>query len=325
MKDYLISIVIPVYNVEKYLKNCIDSVLNQTYQNIEIILIDDGSIDNSGKICDEYAKISDKVVVIHQQNLGASCARNVGIEIANGKYITFIDSDDIVEKKYIEYLYNLVIKNNVKMAIASYKIISEHDKCIDIGDGYEEKILKTEECLDRLLKEKGFTVSPCSKIYSKELFEEIKFPEGKLYEDNGTIYKFIMKCDNIAYGNESYYLYYRRNNSSTMSKFNLRKLDLIELTDNMCNEIEEVFPNLVETTEKKRITVRFSVLRMMNLKEDKITNKKRKEIEKFIKDRKIKIMKNKNMDTRDKIALICLLLGRRFFYFSWNVYNKIKY
>lgn len=326
MEEDLISVIIPVYNAEKYLRNCLDSVVNQTYHNIEIILVDDGSTDNSGNICDEYATAFKKIITIHQKNQGASSARNNGISKAKGQYITFVDSDDIIDGKYIEYLYNLIKKYNTKMSISSYKVISENGKSIDFGQDYMEKAISTEEALGRLLKEQGFTVSPCSKMYHKSLFESIKFPVGKLFEDNGTIYKFIMECNIVAYGNKSYYSYCRRLNSSTTSEFNIKKLDLIELTDIMCNDIEKKYPNLKETVEKKRITVRFSILRMMRLKEQDIeVNEKREEIEKYIKNRRKDILKNKSMDKRDKIALISLMIGRRFFYFAWNMYCKIKY
>lgn len=325
MEKDLISIIIPIYNVEKYLKKCLDSIVNQTYKNIEIILVNDGSTDRSGEICDIYSNITDKIITIHQKNQGASIARNIGINKAKGKYITFVDGDDEVGNNYISYLYSLIKKNNTKMSIAAYTIISETGKKINLGKNFDEVIIDTETCLDRLLKEKGFTVSPCAKMYDKVLFENIKFPEGKLFEDNGTIYKLIMQCDKIAYGNESYYYYCRRDTSSTRSKFNLKKLELIELTDKMCDEIERSYPNLKNTLDKKRITVRFSILRMMNLREEKEINEKRVEIENYIKERKKQIMKNECMDKRDKMALISLMLGRRFFYFAWNIYCKVKY
>lgn len=325
MERDLISVIIPVYNVEKYLKNCLDSVINQTYKNIEIILVDDGSTDDCPNICDEYALKDTKIKVIHKQNGGLSDARNVGIEQARGKYITFIDSDDDVETEYVEYLYNLLITNNTKMSIAAHTVVSKKNK-INYGIGYLDKVLTTEECLDRMLCEKGFFISACAKLYSKELFDDIEFPRGKLNEDNGTIYKLIFKCENIAYGNKSIYNYYKRENSITTSKFTLKKMDLIELTDKMCDEIDEKFPQLKESTDKKRITSRFSILRQMLVNELNEEQKQvEQKIEKYIKQRKKMILKNKKMDKRDKIALIALMIGKKFFAFSWELYYKIKY
>ena len=154
MKD-LISIIVPVYNVEKYLNRCIDSILLQTYNNIEILLIDDGSLDKSSQICDEYMKKDKRIKVIHKKNGGLSDARNAGIDIARGKYITFIDSDDSVEKDLVEYLYKLVINFNTKMSICSHRVIFDEGKRIKVlGNGKEEKSLPIEEIFMLLIPNK---------------------------------------------------------------------------------------------------------------------------------------------------------------------------
>lgn len=325
MEKDLISVIIPVYNVEMYLNNCIDSVINQTYKNIEIILVDDGSTDDSANICDDYAKKDSRIKVIHKENGGLSDARNAGTKVSTGKYITFIDSDDYIEKDYVEYLYELLTKNKTNMSIAAYTVISQEKK-INIGNGYTDKVLTTEECLERMLCEYGFTISSCAKLYNKDLFKNVEFPKGKLNEDNGTTYKLIMQCKEIAYGNKSVYNYYKRENSITTSKFNLKKLDLIELTDKMCDEIENEYPNLKDSTDKKRIASRFSILRQMLV--NKLNNEEKlivKEIEKYIKQRKKDVLKNKKMGRREKFALITLMIGRGFFALSWKIYCKIKY
>lgn len=325
MKEDLISVVVPIYNVEEYLETCIKSIISQTYKNIEIILVDDGSPDNCGKVCDEYAQKDNRIKVIHKENGGLSDARNAGIDIAKGKYITFVDSDDDILTEYIEYLYGLIVNYKTKMSIASYTIVSQK-KHINIGKGYTEKLMNTKECLERMLCEDGFTISSCAKLYSKELFNEVKFPKGKLNEDNGTTYKLILQCDKIAYGNKSIYNYYKRENSIMTSKFNLSKMDLIELTDEMCDEIDNMYPDLVDTTVKKRITSRFSILRQILVNDlNKEQKQIEREIEKYIKQRKKIILKNKKMDKRDKMALITLILGKKVFMLTWKIYYKIKY
>lgn len=324
MKD-LISIIIPVYNVEKYLANCIGSVIKQTYTNIEVLLINDGSTDNSQKICENYMERDKRVILINKENGGASDARNIGIKNSNGKYIAFVDSDDTIEENYVEYLYNLLLKYKTNMSIAAYSILS-NEKIINIGQGYKETLLDVQECLDRLLCEKGFTVSPCAKLYDKKLFDNIKYPTGKLFEDNETTYKLIIECPKIAYGNESIYNYYKRENSMMTSKFNMKKLDLIELSDKMCDDIENKYPKLKNSTDKKRITARFSMLRQILVgKLDDKQKKVVKEIKKYIMKRKWQIFKNEKIDKRDKIALISLMFGNSFFAFAWKVYSKIKY
>ena len=321
----LISIIIPVYNVEKYLSNCIDSVIKQTYKNIEILLINDGSTDTSEEICNKYKIKDERIIVLNKKNGGLSDARNVGIKNARGKYITFIDSDDDIDMEYVEYLYSLLCKYNVDMSIAAYSVVSKN-KIINIGEGYKEEVFDTSECLDRLLCEKGFTVSSCAKMYDKTLFENVEYPKGKLCEDNGTTYKLIMKCKKVAYGNKSIYNYYKRENSIMTSKFNMKKLDLIELSDKMCDDIESVYPELKPSTDKKRVTSRFSILRQ--ILGEKLNQEQTivvKQLEDYLKTRKCQILKNSKIDKRDKIALISLMFGDKFFVFAWKIYTKLKY
>ena len=319
----LVSVIIPIYNVEKYLEKSIDSVINQTYKNIEIILVDDGSKDNSGKICDKYINIDNRIKVIHKENGGLSDARNKGIEIATGKYISFIDSDDFVKEDYIKYLYNLIKKYNTQISICAYSILMENGKKIDCGEKYEEKLLTTEECFERMLCEDGFTVSANAKMYDIELFKDVRYPKGRLCEDNGTTYKLIDKVDKIAYGNISNYYYLKRNGSIMLSKFNIRKMDMIELTDEMCDYLEEKYPSIIDAINRRRIYSRFNILRQV-IQEEEYKNIEDNVIE-YILDNKNNIIKNPKSPKRDKIALICLMIGKRFFRFVWNVYNKIKY
>ena len=208
MKD-LISVIIPVYNVEKYIEKCIYSVINQTYKNIEIILVDDGSTDISGKICDDFEKKDYRIKVIHKKNGGLSDARNVGIDVSTGKYIVFIDSDDYVDKKHIEYLYNMITKNNADISICQFNIVYENSD-IQITDFTKKdtiKIFDNKKALETMLYNKKFCNSACTKMYKKELFDDIRFPIGKLYEDLGTTYKLIEKTTKVVLGQRTTYNY----------------------------------------------------------------------------------------------------------------------
>lgn len=324
-KEALVSIIVPVYNVEKYIEMCLDSVINQTYKNIEILLIDDGSTDNSGNICDKWQKKDKRIKTFHKENGGLSSARNYGIDRAKGDYLTFIDSDDTLELDYVEYLYNLIKKHDTDLSICPYTVIINETKKYDFGKNYDEELLDTDECLKRMLCEEGFTVSACAKLYKKELFDDIRYPLNKLCEDNGTTYKTIMKCSKIAYGNESKYNYFKRPNSIMTSKFNMKRLDLIELTDIMCDDIESKYSNIKSACDKRRMHSRFSILRqMINCKLNNEEEKKQKEIIKYLKKNKKIVFKNKEFDKRDKIALLSLLLGKTFFKISWNIYDKIR-
>ena len=257
----LISVIIPVYNVEKYLDRCVQSVVDQTYKNLEIILVDDGSLDNCPLLCDNWMAKDNRIKVIHKSNGGLSDARNRGLEESNGKYITFIDSDDYVDERYVEYLKKLIVKYSTDLSISSYKILSK--KVQDIGVGYKEDLLSRKDALKRLVNEEGFTVSACAKMYRKNLFDYISFPVGKLYEDNATIYKLIMKCDKIAYGNKSYYFYCLRKNSITRCEFNVKKMDAIEMTSIMCDDISKKYSDLSVNCMNKKFKTMFGVYAQM--------------------------------------------------------------
>lgn len=323
----LVSVVVPVYNVEQYLNDCVDSILKQSYQNIEVILVDDGSKDNSGSMCDEIAKCDSRVRVIHKSNGGLSSARNAGIENARGEFITFIDSDDDITSDYVEYLFSMIKKDKTKMAIASYSVVhvkSDKTDVRDLSRGLSSLVLDTKECLSRMLCEEGFTVSACAKLYKKELFSDVLFPIGKLCEDNGTIYKLILKCDRISYGAKSIYNYYTRENSIMTSKFNKKRLDLLELTDIMVSDISKVYPSLCDVLEKRTFQARFSILRQMVFVDlDEELTLKKKEIIRFLRKNFWKVLKNKKCDKRDKLAAISLMFGEACFKLSWTLYCKV--
>ncbi len=228
MKEDLISVIVPIYNVEKYIKKCVDSIIKQTYKNIEIILVDDGSPDECGKICDEYSIKDSRIIVVHKANGGLSDARNVGIDKANGKYICFIDSDDYIDDNYIELLYNAIKENNVEISQCGIKKITEDEVFIE-NIGYKENNVKNSK---QMLKDLYITnwenIVVWNKMYLRELFNDIRFPKGKIHEDEYTTYKILYKVNNVAIINDFLYNY-RQNEKSIMGKtFNIKRLDILE-------------------------------------------------------------------------------------------------
>ena len=322
-KNPLISVIVPVYNVEEYLDKCVESIINQTYKNLEIILVDDGSPDNCPEKCDEWAKKDKRIKVIHKKNGGLSDARNAGIEIASGKFITFIDSDDYISNDFLDYLYNLLDNNLI--SVAPY-IITTNKKNITTHKGFEDQILTQEEALERMILDKGFTVSACSKLYDISLFDDVRYPKGRLFEDTATTYKIMMKCDKISYGNKGGYYYYKREDSIINSSYNKKQLDFITYTDLMGKEIIKKYPNLETSVESKKIDARFSILRRMVLtkKLDSEDLEEKNKIIKYIKERKRKILKG-NFNKKIKIATILLFFGERVFKLFWKLYSKTKY
>ena len=321
-----VSIIIPVYNVEEYLGACMKSVLDQSYEDIEVILIDDGSTDFSGNLCDEYARHDKRIKVIHQKNGGLSNARNAGLKNATGEWIVFVDSDDTIAKNHVKELYNAAKGQGANMAICAIEEIYPKKKRINYGAGYKSKLLDQRTCLKRLLKDQSFNVSAYAKIYNRALWKNIRFPEGKIHEDLGTTYRLILKCNKIAYIPSPSYHYMRRENSLAHSKYTDQKLDIIELTDKMCDAIDKKYKgDLDEITKVRRLHARFSVLRQMLKDEETLTKSQQKtkqEIAEYIKTHKDDIAKNPEATRRDRIALRTFLTNEKLFKLSWQIYEK---
>ncbi|MEY8255896.1 glycosyltransferase family 2 protein [Clostridium perfringens] len=315
----LISVILPIYNIEKYLPYCMDSLFKQTYKNLEIIMVDDGSNKECSELCDYYAKKDKRVVVYHKQNGGLSDARNYGIKRAKGEYITCIDPDDYVDCDYVKYLYGLVEKYNVKLSICQHRVKFDNGSIKDFGKNGEE-LMDSKKCLEKMLYHDVIDTSACAKLYQKDLFSDIEYPTGRLFEDIGTTYLLMMKCKKIAVGYESKYNYIFHNNSIVNGNFNVKKLDLLEMTDKMATDVLKQYPDLDKAILRRRVYSRFSTLNQM-LNESRFI-KEKKEIIKFILDNKKSILKNKKAPKRDKIAIIILLLNYRLYRFFWLRYQN---
>lgn len=228
----LVSIIVPVFNVEKYLEECLDSILNQTYKNIEIILVDDGSTDSSGKICDEYLKKDSRIKVFHKINQGVSITRNFGVEKSNGEYITFVDSDDFLPRFSIEILVKEIENEKADILICAMK----REK-IKENLSYNKIIFNREEALIELFKGGLYRFSLSAKLYRTNIVKKYKFPEGKIHEDQATTYKYFLEINKIVYIDYVGYIYYRRENSILTKKYNIKRLDSFsnwqEIVENM--------------------------------------------------------------------------------------------
>lgn len=194
----LISVVIPVYKTEKYLYQCVDSVLNQTYQNLEIILIDDGSPDNCGSICDTYKEKDSRVLVIHKENGGQSSARNAAIKIVTGEYISFVDSDDYIDSDMIMNLYLSLVKTKSQIAICGFTKHYQEGR-IELDNSFnEEKVFHGDEILNVFLSDELIGSQPCNKLFARYLFEGVVFPIGRVYEDIAVMHIVFSKADTIV-------------------------------------------------------------------------------------------------------------------------------
>ncbi|NQN49058.1 glycosyltransferase [Streptococcus suis] len=228
MKD-LVSVIVPIYNVEKFLSRCIESICNQSYENIEILLINDGSTDSSGQICQKFIDRDPRIKYFEKENGGLSDARNYGIDRAHGKYISFIDSDDFVEPEFIQSLYHVLVQQDASIAITGFDKVDENGNIIP-NDFPEIKdfVLSGREVCKRLHSEMGqYFVVAWNKLYKKELFSTVRYAKGKIHEDEYIAYQLFYDLERIAIVNDSLYNYVERQESITRTQMSDLRFDCL--------------------------------------------------------------------------------------------------
>lgn len=258
----MITAIIPVYNVEKYLNECIESVLNQTYKDLEIILINDGSTDNSGKICDEYAKADSRIKVIHKENGGLSSARNAGIEVATGDYYTFIDSDDYITHDMTEQLLYALESTGADISVCK---ITENENEVQNTVTNSIMVYTKKQTLKFILTEKTILTVACGKLYKKELFDNIRYPEGKIYEDLGTTYKLVELSEKIALADVEKYYYRTNPESITKVNFANKNLDYFEIAEELQNYVQKHYPQYLKYAKNHSTRMAISFMRKISV------------------------------------------------------------
>ncbi|HIX02390.1 MAG TPA: glycosyltransferase [Candidatus Ligilactobacillus excrementigallinarum] len=296
-----VSVIVPVYNVEKYLDRCIKSLVNQEFDRdeYEIILIDDGSTDNSGEMCDKFQKKNANVKTFHIENSGVSFARNYGIKLSKGKYITFVDPDDYVSLQYISILYDLVNLNNVKMGACGSNTVYKNEIKIDKPQNDSENIrLSNTKMMENIfIKKNNIGLAVWGKIFEKTLFDEIKFPNGKIYEDLLTLPFIIDKCDYIEISTKKEYYYCIREDSITTSSFNKNDYKYFEYINEIRSFIGQKYKSVLPSFESRCISDSFIIIN--------------------------KIIKAKNISKKEKINKLKNI--SKMLKSKWNISEKNRY
>lgn len=258
----MISVIVPVYKVEKYIDRCLESLINQDFDSFEIILVDDGSPDNCGNICDEYSKKFGFIKVVHKKNGGLSSARNVGLEVASGSYICFVDSDDWLDSHALSALYKIAIDNNAEIVSGSYKLAK--DSRVKNKSKNNVKIYDRDDALEYYLRQGMSNIiseyPAWSKLYKAELFEGERFPVGQLYEDVVTVFKLIKKTKVYAKTEKIIYYYFQNTSSITHNKFKMADMDAIKIGEQLVEETQRENPRIQKYAYQKQIRGYFSVL-----------------------------------------------------------------
>lgn len=322
----LISVVIPVYNVKKYIRRCVRGVLAQTYKNLEIILVDDGSTDGSGALCDELFKSDPRIVVYHKQNGGLSSARNYGVQAANGDYICFVDSDDTVDEDYVETLHNTIVKYKVKLAICSHRVFyAGHKTAVDMSTGESGRI-DSKTIIQRLLYADGIDTSTWAKMFKKDILIKHPFPEGRVFEDAATTYLYLDSVKYVGLDSVAKYNYYVRRMSIAQKPFDKSKMDLITATKEMYDYIIEKYPKMRLGAERRLMYAYLSTLRQIALSPETPDSVECLPIVwHYIKTHRADVLLNTNIPERDRKALISTRFGYKFFRFSLKTYEKFRH
>lgn len=307
-----ISIIVPVYNVEKYLKRCVDSILNQTFKDFELILVDDGSTDTSGEICDEYSGIDNRVVVVHKKNGGLSNARNNGIDMASGEYLGFIDSDDYIEKDMYEVLYNDITKNNADIAICGmYDVYGGVP--IENKNTIDKCVLDNITAFKLTLESKILSVSAVNKLYKKSLFKELRYPEGKTYEDAYLTPIILFNSQKIAYNPLPKYYYVHGENSITTNAFKMSDLGVIEAYKKHLEFVRKNIPDLEEQAMFRYLWAHMiifdKIIRTENFNNDEIYQN----VLKVLKSNVSTILKNRLFSYKRKISMLILIISPKLY------------
>lgn len=243
MREPLISVIVPIYKVEKYLTECVDSIINQSYHNLEIILVDDGSPDNCGMICDEYKKKDNRIVVIHKENGGLSDARNVGLRAMHGDYLMFVDSDDWLPPNCVECLYHLISSYHAELAIGSSDRIDENGNILSPV----ENIYSKTEVFNREQAFQDMCSHGCSawgRLYKRDIHEGICFPKGEINEDEAIVLQILERCENVVVTEQVIYHYRCRSESITTNIFSKKKLVWIKHCSANYRFIRNAYPQL---------------------------------------------------------------------------------
>ena len=315
----MISIIIPVYNVENYLKECLDSVAKQTYTDFEAILVDDGSTDNSGAICDEYAQCDSRFKVFHKANNGLSSARNYGLDRTKGDYLVFVDSDDVLSYNALEMCLNTLMENNLDAVFSPLKQFWDKTPydCSPIENA-SYQILDTEACIKRMLMSDGIGHEAQAKLYKAYLWKDRRFPIGKLYEDLLTTYYLVEKINRIAILETPVYLYRQRQASIMHSAVGEREIELLYTAEKVTTDIESCHPKLHIACRRLDSINYLKLLQRILFQDPNIYKKEQNYI---IQKNKIDakcLLSSKEVRFVDKVKIVSLLVGKPLFILAYK-------
>ena len=312
MNEEKISIIVPVYNVEAYLERCVESILKQTYTNLEILLVNDGSTDKSGELCDKLALRDHRIRVIHKENGGLSDARNRGIDEASSNLIGFIDSDDYIDEDMYETLYRQMVASKADLSMCGHYDVYHQipEKQVAETKTWE---LMPEEAIKMVMEAKILSVTAVNKLYKKALFEQLRFRIGKIAEDAFIMVDLIHQCSKVVATNEKKYYYVHRENSITTQKFSLKFLNVIEAYEQNAKIISENYPDLYDVAIMRLNWAYFYVLDRLLVDNDFKDKVLEDRLISYLKKNKKSILMDSRFTRARKMSFLALCLSRKLY------------
>lgn len=319
----LISVIVPVYNVEKYLDRCLQSIADQTLGDFEALLVDDGSSDSSGAICDRWAQRDPRFRVIHRENGGMSEARNTGLDQRTGEFVSFVDSDDYLEPGCLEYLYQMIRDlPDCRICQANHYLTWENKRKPN-DPGQEDAVLSVREAAEAVLFHDRVDVSPWGKLYRSSLFDHLRFPPGRRYEDTWLFADLLLSTVVYAYGHVPQYNYVKNPASIVHQSFSEKNLEYLEAADRLTELIGSRFPELQAGCVRRRNHARLSVLRYMEHCGEEYLPLREKLRQQVLAEAPEYISLPRT-PKRDRIAVRLLRLGWTAFYQGWKAYLYVR-
>jgi len=313
-----ISIIVPVYNVEEYLKVCVESLLKQRLNIFEIILVDDGSTDGSGVICDKYAESDKRVKVIHKSNGGTSSARNMGLDVAKGDYIGFVDGDDYVSENMYELLIKSMKEYVCDISVCNINLMSENNEDEPYHKNAKDEQFNRESAMKELLTNTILTFSVCNKLFKKSVFNGLRFKEGIIQEDMDIVYKLVHRAQKVSYLSTPLYNYRYNENSTLRKPFELKRLDEFHVRKEMYDFYEKHYPTIADLVYFRLCVTGSKLYNLVNME----FKEKSHEYTFLIKQEKSKLARllwRKDVHPKVKLQVMALIISPKKYHYFMNL------
>ena len=318
----IISILVPVYNTETYLEKCINSILGQTFQAFELILLDDGSTDSSGTICDRYASQDCRIKVIHTDNCGIGVTRNRLIKSATCNYICFVDSDDYIEPKMLEILYHNIVFYNADISLCGTRFVFPKKTLNNSNDSNELQVYSKKKAIFELIDNWKITCSPCDKLYKAEIFKDVQYPYLLAFEDMMIAFRLFENCERIVYDGRLLYNYVKTPDSLLRSKFNEGHLVELEARKKMTEIIGATYPDMIPKLEMNDLTTRLYICNRIIVESPELVSVFDR-LSAEIKQNYKKIMQSNFVCIKSKVMITVMKINSHLYKFSIRLLKRL--